>query len=522
MVTPRLRLGQLLVDARMITQDALERTLELQRTDGRRLGTLLVEQGLINETQLTQILSHQLAVPWVSLLHIEFSRQLLNLVPHDVAERYCLVPIYVRHVRNQGETLYVAMDDPTNEDGMKECMAFSGLPVRAMIAPPSDIRNAIRVYYGARARSAPPPAPAQRAQANEPQSRARPVDPPPSSELGAPETARHSEDVSSTPEPLLLTRPALRSGARLVDDAVPAIETSEVDASDMGVIDDELAWEPPRAAARPAEREARGRPEERQIRGRPDEQRSRPTLKVAPSPELLAAAQAAQSAQSAQPAQAAQAAQPAQAAPSERRKTLRPSSAPGPLTPPASEAAPSTEAPPTSSTPAAALLGAVLGRASAARAAAETAARSAPETAARPAAESASDYGDEPPSEREVRNIPAPQGRGRRRMVSLTLLDGTTITLPARGTKAQAQQRQPAPARAAAQSEPPPPPAADDPGLTARDLVSALRAVSHGADASEILGNNVRWEAMFAALLSLLLKKHLIADWEFVDELKKI
>ncbi|WP_438000851.1 hypothetical protein WMF26_14700 [Sorangium sp. So ce185] len=514
MVTPRLRLGQLLVDARMITQDALERTLELQRTDGRRLGTLLVEQGLINETQLTQILSHQLAVPWVSLLHIEFSRQLLNLVPHDVAERYCLVPIYVRHVRNQGETLYVAMDDPTNEDGMKECMAFSGLPVRAMIAPPSDIRNAIRVYYGARARSAPPPAPAQRAQATEPQSRARPVDPPPSSELGAPETARHSEEVSSTPEPLLLTRPALRSGARLVDDAVPAIETSEVDASDMGVIDDELAWEAPRPAARPEERQIRGRPEERQIRGRPDEQRSRPTLKVAPSPELLAAAQAAQSAQPAQPAQAA---------PSERRKTLRPSSAPGPLTPPASEAAPSTEAPPTSSTPAAALLGAVLGRASAARAAAETAARSAPESAARTAAESAPDYGDEPPSEREVRNIPAPQGRGRRRMVSLTLLDGTTITLPARGTKSQQQQRQqPAPARAAAQSEPPPAPAADDPGLTARDLVSALRAVSHGADASEILGNNVRWEAMFAALLSLLLKKHLIADWEFVDELKKI
>ncbi|WP_438009824.1 hypothetical protein WME89_14830 [Sorangium sp. So ce321] len=522
MVTPRLRLGQLLVDARMITQEALERTLELQRTDGRRLGTLLVEQGLINETQLTQILSHQLAVPWVSLLHIEFSRQLLNLVPHDVAERYCLVPIYVRHVRNQGETLYVAMDDPTNEDGMKECMAFSGLPVRAMIAPPSDIRNAIRVYYGARARSAPPPAPAQRAQASEPQSRARPVDPPPSSELSrAPETARLSEEppAASTPEPLLLTRPALRSGARLVEDALPAIETSEVDPAEVGVLDDEMGWEAPRAAQRPVEREThsrpeerqiRGRPEERQIRGRPDEQRSRPTLKVAPSPELLAAAQAAQSAQAAQPAPAAQS---APAAPSERRKTLRPSAAPGPVIPPASEAAPSVDASPASSTPASALLGAVLGRAS-------TAARSVPE--------SVPDHGDDPPSEREVRNIPAPQGRGRRRMVSLTLLDGTTITLPARGSKPQQQpqpqpQRQAAPApRAAAQSEPPPPIAVDDPGLTARDLVSALRAVSHGADASEILGNNVRWEAMFAALLSLLLKKHLIADWEFVDELKKI
>jgi len=57
--------------------------------------------------------------------------------------------------------------------------------------------------------------------------------------------------------------------------------------------------------------------------------------------------------------------------------------------------------------------------------------------------------------------------------------------------------------------------------LTARDLLAALRAAAHGADASEVLGENVRWEAMFAALLSLLLKKHLIADWEFVEELKK-
>ena len=64
-------------------------------------------------------------------------------------------------------------------------------------------------------------------------------------------------------------------------------------------------------------------------------------------------------------------------------------------------------------------------------------------------------------------------------------------------------------------------PGDDDPGLTARDLVAALRAVAHGADASEILGN-ARWEALFAALLSLMLKKHLIADWEFVDEYKKI
>jgi hypothetical protein len=46
--------------------------------------------------------------------------------------------------------------------------------------------------------------------------------------------------------------------------------------------------------------------------------------------------------------------------------------------------------------------------------------------------------------------------------------------------------------------------------------------VSHGADATEILGDKVRWEPLFAALLELLLKKHLIADWEFVEEYRRV
>ena len=82
----RLRLGQLLVDAHIVTSEQLEQVLALQKTDGRRLGTLLVESALVTETQLTQILSQQLSVPWVSLYHIDFSRQLLNRVSRDLAE----------------------------------------------------------------------------------------------------------------------------------------------------------------------------------------------------------------------------------------------------------------------------------------------------------------------------------------------------------------------------------------------------------------------------------------------------
>lgn len=361
MATPRLRLGQLLVDARMITPEALEEVLANQKRDGRRLGTLLVERGLVNETQLTQILSHQLAVPWVSLLHIEFSRQLLNLVPHDVADRFCLVPIYVRHVRGQGETLYVAMDDPTNEDGLRACGTFSGLPVRAMIAPPSDIRSAIRVYYGGiqpRSTSSVPPA----ARAPSAPPAAAPAEPTP-----AAAEPRAAEPASAPPEAAA---------------PVAAPERAEVAASAVA------RFEPPPQEDAPVIE----------------------AVEIAVSPRA-------------------------------QEKLERLAAADPP-----------------------------------------------------------------PPSEREVEQIPEPKGRAPR-MVALTLLDGTTISLPPRGKRA--------PDAGAAK---PAAPAEVPEALTARDLVSALRAVAGGADASEVLGDDVRWEPMFAALLSVLLKKHLIADWEFVEE----
>ena len=57
--------------------------------------------------------------------------------------------------------------------------------------------------------------------------------------------------------------------------------------------------------------------------------------------------------------------------------------------------------------------------------------------------------------------------------------------------------------------------------MTARDLIKALRAVSEGADAREVFGERVPLEAICAALLSILLRKGLLADWEFVEELRK-
>src|SRR5262249_21925942 len=142
---PRVRIGELLVQSRALTQERLAEALALQKSEHdagrpRRLGQLLVGKGFVDETPMTQILRRQLSVPWVSLYHVDFSRQLLNLVPREVAEAYTIVPVYVRHVRGQGDTLYVATDDPTNIEGLDRVAAYAALPVRPMIASATDIR----------------------------------------------------------------------------------------------------------------------------------------------------------------------------------------------------------------------------------------------------------------------------------------------------------------------------------------------------------------------------------------------
>lgn len=367
MVTARVRLGELLVEAHIISREQLEEALALQKQDGRRIGTLLVEAGLVSETQVTQILSQQLSVPWVSLYHIDFSRQLLNLVSQELAEQYCLVPIFVRKVRGLGQTLYVAMDDPSDEKAQAEVGQFSGLPVRAMIAPPTDIRSAIRAYYGA------------------------------------------GQDASSLSEAV----------AEAEADKVP----TERRRSAPPLV---LAAPAPEPAAPPPVASAKARP---------------------PIPTSTASAASAK----------------AVVTPAAGTPVAAPSVAPPPRAPTASS--PSLDSP------------------------------------------------DEGP-QIEAHEIPMPRRGKGPRMVTLTLLDGTKVNLPAK--PAAPENRLP--------SDPPetvPPPSAGE-GLTARDLIAALRAVSHGADASEILGENVRWEALFSALLSLMLKKRIIADWEFVEEYKKV
>ncbi len=512
----RLRLGQLLVDASIISEEQLQDVLALQKEDGRKLGTLLVERGLINETQLTQILSQQLSVPWVSLYHVDFSRKLLSLVPRDVAEKYCLVPIYVRHVRGQGDTLYVAMDDPTNEEALKHCSIWSGLPTRAMIASPSDVRNAIRVYYPETRRLSIPPtaeettAPAATLPSLEPhpESPAPPPEPPAGEAAAAPIPAK-LEELPPAPE----SPPEAPPAETTVDQPQPiASPAPREEPTDSLPPPEEVAsaWRPPPAAAAPEFEEEPPAPDQETAQ---TPAAAQPTVA---SPDVFVP-----DFEGPPRVESAPAAEPPAAAPEAAPAAEPPAAAP--------EAAPTAEASPTAE--------------------AQGQPPAAPESSGPPSDEVTLELGREIPLEEllpEVRRMRRAPKSGAERLMAMTLLDGTTLALPLRRMGGAARKKTPSGEREAVQpaepqptspppAEPPaekppsvPPPAATSgketdlsASLTAAEVVAALRAAASGEDVSEILGDKCNWQILFASLLTLLIRKRIISGEEFVEELKR-
>ena len=147
MARSSMRLGEMLVHAGIVTREALEEALHEQEQHGLRLGEVLVRRGLITEHDLTQILSNRVSVAWVCLDYIDFTRELLSLLPAELASSLNVIPVYFRTEKNRQKILYVAVDDPTALHAMEQVAKHTGMHVRPLVAPASEIRRAVRLHY---------------------------------------------------------------------------------------------------------------------------------------------------------------------------------------------------------------------------------------------------------------------------------------------------------------------------------------------------------------------------------------
>jgi type IV pilus assembly protein PilB len=136
------RLGQVLVSEGLISEDQLARALAAQRTSFAPLGALLVNQGALREDSLTQVLSGHLDAPIADLKHGQVDPEIARLIPEDFARRHLVLPL-----GRQDSHIAVAMSDPANLPLLNDIRLITGLNVTAYVASPSDIlANLSRIH----------------------------------------------------------------------------------------------------------------------------------------------------------------------------------------------------------------------------------------------------------------------------------------------------------------------------------------------------------------------------------------
>jgi type IV pilus assembly protein PilB len=137
------KLGDLLVKAKLVTPEQVDAALVSQRTEGGKFGEALIRIGAASEQDITETLSQQFGVPSIDLAHFDIDPSIIKVVPGEVARKYGVLP-----VNKTGATLTIAMSDPTNVFAMDDIKFMTGYNVEPVVASEASLRRAIDKHYG--------------------------------------------------------------------------------------------------------------------------------------------------------------------------------------------------------------------------------------------------------------------------------------------------------------------------------------------------------------------------------------
>jgi len=137
------KLGDLLLKAKLVTAEQVEAALQSQRDEGGKFGEALIRIGAVSEADITETLSQQFGVPSIDLAHFEIDPAVIKVVPGEIARKYGVLP-----VNKTGATLTIAMSDPTNVFAMDDIKFMTGYNVEPVVASEGALRKAIDKHYG--------------------------------------------------------------------------------------------------------------------------------------------------------------------------------------------------------------------------------------------------------------------------------------------------------------------------------------------------------------------------------------
>jgi len=143
MIRQKVRLGDLLIEEGIITQEELQKSLEVQKeykekSVYKKLGEILIELGFATEKQILEALSKQIGFPFVDLYGENIDYDLMSSFPLNLIEKHKVLPF-----KKDNEFVHVATADPLDYDSLDLIERFSPKPIKVYIALSKDIKNII-------------------------------------------------------------------------------------------------------------------------------------------------------------------------------------------------------------------------------------------------------------------------------------------------------------------------------------------------------------------------------------------
>ncbi len=135
-------LGRILLQMGVITEEQLERALEIHERTREKLGRILVSMGAITEQDLAKAIGIQWNYPYVSLASAEVDPEVVRMVPHHLCMRHKVLP----YARN-GSKLLVAIVDPLNLLALDDVRLITGLDVEPRITTEEELLQALQKYH---------------------------------------------------------------------------------------------------------------------------------------------------------------------------------------------------------------------------------------------------------------------------------------------------------------------------------------------------------------------------------------
>lgn len=136
------RLGEMLIEANVLTQQQLDDALAIQKGSGKRLGAVLLDNGYITEDQLIDVLRMQLGIDFIDISKEIIDPKMVTMIPKNVATQYRVVPVKIVK-----DTLVLAMEDPMNFIAIESVKKLVKQKVQPCIAYRDAIDRAIAVLY---------------------------------------------------------------------------------------------------------------------------------------------------------------------------------------------------------------------------------------------------------------------------------------------------------------------------------------------------------------------------------------